>query len=189
MYYSQGSILSTKNYQITGNFYWFSNCLPIKIFWGKFPKICQATSTKIFEWKFPRFSEKKSDFSLWDKAICCASKLYIFCSTTSANNPLLFTWRLLWMFPKIKWQKSHFSVLRKPSQPDPCLRMGIWSSCWESSGRSSPTHRGRSQRNHLYIRSNRVEQYLGQGSRKVQSGSYLSSGDMNVTEKGSNRKC
>ena len=33
---------------ISDNFHRFSNCLPLNIFWGKFPKICPASCTKIF---------------------------------------------------------------------------------------------------------------------------------------------
>ena len=50
-----GLVLSTKifsefwqNSQNYENFLRFSKCVPIKIFWGKFSKICPASSTKIF---------------------------------------------------------------------------------------------------------------------------------------------
>ena len=51
-----------KNSQNSQNFLRFSNCVPIKTFWGKFSEICPASCTKIFVWKFLRFSEKIGGF-------------------------------------------------------------------------------------------------------------------------------
>ena len=60
-----GSILSTKkfsefwqNSQISENFLRFFYCAPIKIFWGKFPKISSASCTKTFCLKIFQFFRK-----------------------------------------------------------------------------------------------------------------------------------
>ena len=49
---------TNKNYQNSENFHRFSNCVPLKIFGGKFSKSSLASCTKIFVWKFIRFSGK-----------------------------------------------------------------------------------------------------------------------------------
>ena len=47
------------NFQISENFLRFSNCVPIKIFWGTFSEICPASCHKIFCQKI----SQNSDFS------------------------------------------------------------------------------------------------------------------------------
>ena len=80
------SILSTKklsefwqNSQNSENFLRFSNCVPIKIFWGKFSEICPASCTKIFCLKISDFLKK-----------LVGSKFSDFCQKISQNSD--FCW-------------------------------------------------------------------------------------------------